>query len=359
MVLRFFIRVTIFSTLVLSPLLLLGQETARDRGRAFATELLTSAKLPGFAVAVSVGDSIVWSEGFGFADVERREPVTPSTRFRIGSVTKLLTAIAAAQLYERGVLDLDSPVQRYVPSFPDKGSTVSTRQLLGHLSGIRHYGRSEFISRVRYSSVEEALGVFKNDSLLFTPGTKYFYSSYGYVLASAVIEKASGLDFLRYLSKEVINRLGMASTVPDYNDPRINQATPYSFDASNNVALDTTFNDNSIRWAAGGFLSTANDLTLLGSSLLKDGVLKPETRRLLVTSQKTSDGKETGVGLGWRIGTDSLGHRFFHHAGVSLGGRAVVMVYPDSKVVVALLTNLSFARIGEKEALLLATMFSK
>jgi len=354
-----FLKAVIAFVVVVAPVNSFGQENALKQGRDFAAELLTKAKLPGLSVAVSVGDSIVWSEGFGFADVERSAAVSPSTRFRIGSVTKLLTAAAAARLYEEGRLELDAPVQRYIPSFPNKAGIITTRQLLGHLSGIRHYGRSEFVNRVHYARVEDALNVFKDDSLGFSPGTKYKYSSYGYVLASAVIENASGLDFLSYVRKEVISRLRMASTMPDYNDPLVDQAKPYSFDSSNNVVFDTTLNDNSIRWAAGGFLSTANDLTLLGSSLLKDGVLKPETRRLLVTSQKTSDGKETGVGLGWRIGTDSLGHRFFHHAGVSLGGRAVVMVYPDSKVVVALLTNLSFARIGEKEALLLATMFSK
>ena len=339
------------------PVILYGQSDAIKQGRTIAEKLLADAKLPGLSIAVSVGDSIVWSEGFGYADVLRKIPVTPAVRFRIGSVTKLFTAAAAARLYEQGRLDLDAPVQTYLPSFPNKGLTITTRQLLGHLSGIRHYGRNEFINLHHYGSVNEALTIFQNDSLLFAPGSKYGYSSYGYVLASAVIEKASGKDFLNYLKDDVFNPLSLKSVGPDYNDTLdTSQAKPYSLDTANNW-VPGIFNDNSNRWAAGGFLSTAEDLTRFGSAILRGGYLKPETRMLLFTSQKTVQGKETGVGLGWRIAKDSLGNRYYHHGGESIGGRAFLLIYPDSKVVVALLTNLSFARIGEKEALALAKHF--
>lgn len=132
--------------LLIFPVLSFGHEDAIKEGRVFAAGLLAEAKLPGLSIAVSVGDSIVWSEGFGFADVQRKIPVTPSTRFRIGSVTKLLTAAVAARLYEQGRLDLDAPVQRYVSSSPDMGKPITSRQLLGHISGIRHYNRSEFFN---------------------------------------------------------------------------------------------------------------------------------------------------------------------------------------------------------------------
>ena len=113
------------------------------------------------------------------------------------------------------------------------------------------------------------------------------------------------------------------------------------------------------RWGAGGFLSTAADLARFGSSLLTDRFLSAETRRLLFTSQKTSDGKETRVGLGWRIAKDSTGKTYFHHGGDSIGGRAFLLIYPDSKVVVCILANLTFARIGETEALRFAKLFSE
>jgi CubicO group peptidase (beta-lactamase class C family) len=352
---RFYVHLFLF----IFPVLLFAQEVQTRQARAFAAKLLAETRVPGLSIAVSVGDSIVWLEGFGLADVSQKIPVTRSTRFRIGSVTKLLTAAAAARLYEQGRLDLDAPVQQYVPSFPDKGKPITTRQLLGHTSGIRHYSRSEFFNRHRYESVSEALTIFQNDSLLFAPGTRYGYSSYGYVLASAVIEAASGKNFLSFLKEEVIEPLSLRSIGPDYNDTLdTSQAKPYSLDSLNSWIIGP-FNDNSNRWAAGGFLSTSEDLVRFGSSLQKDGFLNTDTRKLLFTSQKTSEGKVTGVGLGWRVGKDSLGHQYFHHGGESIGSRAYLLIYPSSNVIVALLANLTFARFGEKEALELAKIFMK
>jgi CubicO group peptidase (beta-lactamase class C family) len=341
------------------PLLLFAEKDAVVQGRLFATNLLAEAKLPGLSIAVYTGDTIIWSEGFGFADLKGKMPITPLTRFRIGSVTKLLTAAAAAKLYEEGRLDLDAPVQEYIHSFPLKEKPITTRQLLGHLSGIRHYGRSEYFNRHNYNSITEALSIFQNDSLNFPPGTKYGYSSYGYVLASAVIETASGKDFLRYLKEDIIEPLSLSSISPDYNDTTDkSQAKPYSLDSLGNWVEGPSIN-NSDRWAAGGWLSTAEDLVRFASLLFKDGYLKEQTRELLVTTQKTAQGTETNVGLGWRIGKDSLGNQYFHHGGESIGGRAFILVYPSSKVVVALLANLTFAQFGEKEALQLAEKFSK
>lgn len=352
-------RAHVILLLLLSPIIAFGQDSAVHRGRTFAATLLTRATLPGLGIAVSVGDSIVWSEGFGYADLQHRIPVTSSTRFRIGSVTKLLTATAAARLSQDGRLDLDAPIQRYVPSFPDKGKTITIRQLLGHRSGIRHYGRGEFLNDRPYRSVGEALMVFQDDTLLFAPGTGYRYSSYGYVLASAAIENAGGKDFLTFLKEDLIDPLSLTSIGPDHNDTSdASQATPYSVD-SLGIFIPGPYNDNSIRWAAGGFLSTANDLVRFGAALLTDRYLNAEVRKVLLASQTTSDGRETGVGLGWRIANDSLGGRYFHHAGESIGGRAILLVYPDSKVVVAILANLTFARFGEKEALELAKLFGR
>jgi serine beta-lactamase-like protein LACTB, mitochondrial len=335
-----------------------SQPNGESRAEALAEDLLMKTGLPGLSITVSRGDSILWSRGFGFADVQQKRTVTSATRFRIGSLAKLFTAAVAARLAQDGLLDLDAPVQRYVPSFPDKGAPISTRQLLGHLSGIRQYGRSEYLNTHHYASVQEALGIFQNDSLLFTPGTKYHYSSYGYVLASAVIEKAAGSDFLRVLKDSLFEVLSLASITPDYNDTSdATQAKPYSLDAENRW-VQGPFNDNSNRWGAGGLLSTAEDLARFGSLLLTDRFLSAGGRSLLFTSQKTADGKETGVGLGWRIAEDSAGAVYYHHGGDSVGGRAFLLIYPGSKVVVAILANLTFARFGEKQALELAKFFT-
>src|SRR5437899_2708143 len=172
------------------------------RERTLVCERLAT-RIPGVQVAVAVNGKLVWSEGFGYADAERKKPVTRETQFRIGSVSKPLTATAVALLYEQGKVDLDAPVQRYVPSFPDKGYPITTRQLAGHLAGIRHYKDQEFFLNRRFATVLDGLAIFQDDSLLFPPGTRFSYSSYGWNLVAAVVEGASGDDFLHYMSTHV------------------------------------------------------------------------------------------------------------------------------------------------------------
>jgi len=157
------------------------------RARAVVCDRLLP-RMPGLQVAVAVAGKLVWSEGFGYADRERKIPVTNATQFRIGSVSKPLTAAGLALLYERRKVDLDAPVQRYVPSFPAKRYPITTRELAGHLAGIRHYQDDEFLLNRHFNTVRDGLTIFERDSLLFPPGTKYSYSSYGWNLIAAVIE---------------------------------------------------------------------------------------------------------------------------------------------------------------------------
>src|SRR5215468_5464606 len=168
---------------------------------------------PGMTVAVALGDRPVFAEGFGRADVENDVPCAPETVFRIASISKPIAAVAVLQLEERGRLSLDDPVRKYVPAFPPKGDAVITlRHVLTHTSGIRHYAPGEMESRAPYRTVTDALAVFKDDPLLFAPGTRYSYSSYAYNMLAAVVEAVSGLGYDAYLKERVFAPAGMAST---------------------------------------------------------------------------------------------------------------------------------------------------
>jgi serine beta-lactamase-like protein LACTB len=304
---------------------------------------------PGMSVAVAVDGKIVWAEGFGLADVEQCVPATPKTKFRIGSTSKPLTSAAAALLYEQGRIDLDAPIQRYVPSFPDKGQVITTRELLGHLGGIRHYNAAEEIeNQKQYSSVTESLARFKDDPLIAPPGTKWRYSTYGYVLVSAVIEGASGQDFLTFMHDKVFLPLGMTDTEADVNDRIIpNRARWYNL-TSDGSYRNSPYADLSYKWAGGGFLSTAEDLVRFGSALLKPGFLRQDTLVLIFSPQKTSAGEKTRTkyGFGWEIhdaGDPDPGNhgamRRFEHGGGAVGSSSVLVIYPDQNVVVAWLHN--------------------
>jgi len=311
---------------------------AEEHARAVAKELLGRG-IPGLAVAVAVDGRIVYSEGFGFADLEERVPVWPTTKFRIGSVSKPLTAVALVQLVEQGKLDLDAPVQKYVPSFPDKGAPITTRMLAGHLGGIRHYKDDENLSAKHYNNVLEGLKIFEADPLVAPPGTKFSYSSYGFNLLSAVVQGASGQDFLSYMHEHVFEPLGLRSTVEDQPAEIIEQRARFYTQPKDQHVLNAPFVDNSYKWAGGGFLSSAEDLVRFGSALLEPGFLKRDSLRLLFTPQKTKDGQETNYGMGWFIGKSTSGQKIFEHSGGSVGGTSELILYPDVHMVVAMVTN--------------------
>jgi len=320
------------------------------RGHAVVCDKLVG-RIAGLQVAVGVDGKLVWSEGFGYADVACKVPVTAETQFRIGSVSKPLTAAALALLYERGKLDLDAPVQRYIPSFPDKGYPITTRQLAGHLAGIRHYRGDEFVLNRRFGSVAEGLTIFQDDSLLFPPGTRFSYSTYGWNLISAVIEGAAGQDFLSFIGHNVFRPLGMTHTAPDRADSLIPNRTLFYERGPDGGFVPAPTVDNSYKWAGGGFVSTAEDLVKFGSALLKPGFLRAETLELLFTSQQTDRGEPTGYGIGWFVSTDSLGHRWVFHGGSSVGGSTAFGVDRDSRIVIAITSNLSDAPLQPGRAI--------
>ncbi len=315
-------------------------EVARANADRQAKEWIARG-IPGLSLTVAVDGKIMYSEGFGYADLEERVPVWPTTKFRIGSISKPLTATALMQLVEAGKLDLDAPVQKYVPSFPDKGAVITARMLAGHLAGIRHYQGDEFNIQRHYANVLDGLKIFENDPLVSPPGTKFNYSSYGYNLLSAVVESAAGENFLAYMQKHVFDAMGLADTAADQNTQIVEQRSRFYEKEKDGTLENAPYVDNSYKWAGGGFLSTSEDLVRFGSMLLQPGFLKADSLKLLFASQKTKSGEETGYGMGWGITKSPSGRVVYEHSGGSIGGSSQLMVYPETHVVVALVTNLT------------------
>ncbi len=314
---------------------------------------------PGLSVAVAIGGEIVWAEGLGEADAENHLPVDPKTRFRIGSLSKLLTAALAARLLEAGKLDLDAPIQLYVPAFPvkDPDRPITPRLLAGHLGGIRHYLPLDFIRPPKtYPNLAEALEMFRDNPLVGPPGTVYNYSSFGYNLLGVALEAAGGGEFGSLVARYVLDPLHLAATTADNPEALIeDRARPYrkaDGGLRNEKPIDSRF-----KLPSGGFLSTATDLARFAAAHEAPGFLKQETLDILFTSQKKASGEETGVGLGWRIAEDPAGRRIYHHGGSIEGGRAMLVLYPDQNLAIAVLTNLSQARYAEAEVGKIADVF--
>jgi CubicO group peptidase (beta-lactamase class C family) len=325
------------------------------KARALIDHEMARTLAPGVSIAVARDGRLLWSEAIGCADLELQVPVERTTRLRIGSVSKPLTAAALGRLVEDGRLDLDAPVQRYVPDFPKKAWPVTTRELAGHLAGVRHYEDGEFEIRDHYPNVRAGLAIFEKDALLFEPGTRFSYSSYGWNLISAVLEAASGEPFLELMQKSVFDPAGLSHTAPDDPAPIVpGRARFYTRNERGDV-VNAGFVDNSYKWAGGGFLSTAEDLVTFAFALLDGRLLRPETVRLLWTSQKTKDGKETGYGLGWSVRDDEMGRRRVYHSGGAQGGTAFLVIYPAERLAAAMIVNSDESFTGE--TLRIAEMF--
>lgn len=315
-------------------------------GRNAIKALRETADIPGMSVAVGIGNTIVWSEGFGYADLEKGTPVSPGTQFRIASVSKLLTAAVVGKMYEQGCIDLDADVRKYVPDWPDKCYDISSRQLAGHLGGIREYRTTDFtiknIDSKRYKNAKEALSIFVEDTLVAPPGTQYNYTSLGYTLLEAALEGASGESFIRYMKRNVLDPLGMRSTLPNHPDSTINRLTTL-------YTRDSKGGNKSIRnlrptykFAGGGYVSTAEDLARFGMAHLGPGFLKASTLEMMFQTQYLKTGEPTGVGIGWVVNDrDPWGRRIWYHNGNQPGARPVLIVYPDHNLVIAITTNVT------------------
>ena len=292
------------------------------------------------SISVYVGDEMVWSKGYGYSDLKNQIPIDPSkTKFRIGSVSKTLTASALGILMQEGKVDPDAVIQKYVSHFPDKNWPITVRQVAGHIAGIRHYRGNEFMSRKKYETINEGLKIFENDPLLFEPGTRYQYSSYGWNLISAVIEGASGYDFLPYMKSVVFDHLKMSNTEADWADEDISNRTKFYVwsDGSNKEA---PYVDNSYKWAGGGFIGTTEDLILFGAAHLDYDYLNEETQQKLMFPQKTTDGESTDYGMGWSYSQHNDTH-WVGHSGGSVGGSTMFLINKQHRMVIAYAINRS------------------
>src|SRR5882762_8957838 len=195
LVLRLFVVLLVAAAAVSAQQKSLSPEKRLEIEKAVLS-FMSANSVPGIGAAVVFDGEPVWSAGFGMADLEDSAPATSATLFRLGSLSKPITATAILQLWERGKLDLDAPVQKYCPAFPQKEWPITSRELLGHLGGVRHYnpdGKGDIPedSARHFASMDESLQIFAADPLVAKPGTKFNYSTYGYTLLGGVLEGAA------------------------------------------------------------------------------------------------------------------------------------------------------------------------
>lgn len=308
---------------------------------------MSRANIPGLSVALASAGEIVYTAGFGLADVENYVPAKAQTVYRTASIAKVMTAVGIMQLVEAGKLSLDAPIQRYVPAFPAKPWTITVRQLLNHQSGIRHYRNQDEIDSTRhFPDLLPALRLFQNDPLAGEPGTLVRYTTYGYVLLGAAIELAAGQRYLEYLRQHIFVPAGMERTRQDHLYSLVpNRAHGYTLTRAG-VLQNCALADTSNKIPGGGLLSTPEDLVRFALAFRRGALLRNGYADMMMLPSKLKDGRATNLGLGWKL-TAVDGRKAVWHDGGQQGVSTILLLLPKEGVAIALMCNLERAALRD------------
>jgi CubicO group peptidase (beta-lactamase class C family) len=314
------------------------------------TDAMSEQHIPAVTVAIARDDRLVYSRAFGSSDLENSVPATTETLIRSASIAKPITAVAAMTLVESGKLDLDAPVQRYCAPFPAKQWPITTRELLGHTSGIRHYNPGEPENTRHYKWTADGFALFAADPLLFPPGSAFQYSTYGYSVVGCVIEGASGMRFQDYVAQRVLKPAGMTHTFVD----DVFEIVPHrarGYQKVDGQVKNAILMDSSYKIAGGGYVTSAEDLVSFGMALLDDKLLKASTRAQMWTATPVSG--SSAYGLGFSLPD---GGKFVTHTGGQAGTTTRLLIIPQARFVLALMANMDNVQLTEMARALVTQM---
>lgn len=304
---------------------------------------------PGCAVGVAQNGQTLFSKAYGMADLEHHVPNTPSTLFEAGSISKQFVAAAIGLLVQDGKLSLDDDVRKYVPELPNYGETITLRHLLTHTSGLRDWGSVAAISGWGRSSRTHdhahVLDILSRQSALnFSPGERYSYSNSGYNLAAIIVGRVSDLSFAEFSEERIFQPLGMTSTQWRDDYTRIVEGRSAAYSAEN----DSTFSINrpiEHVHGNGGLLTTVHDLLIWNEALESGRLGGSELVEMMHETGQLNNGRSISYALGLFEGT-SHGLRVVSHTGATSGYRAYLGRYPEQRLSVALLCNVTNASPG-------------
>ena len=314
---------------------------------SIASAILRRGRVAAMSIGVVRGRDTLVMKGYGMADVENEVPATAQTVYRIGSVTKQFTSVAAMQLVEQGKLSLDDDITKYVPNAPTRGRRILVRHLLNHTSGIPSYtdvgGGFGRVMRLDLPH-DSLLAVIRDDSLQFEPGSHFYYNNTGYYLLGMIIERVTGKRYGDYLRDVLFTPNGLTATIYCSEAPLIkHRARGYNGGATltnaDYISMDLPF-------AAGSLCSTVGDLVawtclLHGGKLVSASSFTTMTRPVKLTS-----GRPMSYGFGLQV--DTLGaHRRIHHGGGINGFISELAHYPDDSLTVVVLSNTAPAPSNE------------
>jgi D-alanyl-D-alanine carboxypeptidase len=297
------------------------------------------------AVLVAKDGRVVFGRAYGLADRERGIPNTRRTRFRIGSMNKMFTAVAILQLVEAGTLKLTAPLGTYLPDYPNRevATKVTIHQLLTHTGGTGNFPFLEFLAhRNELRTLADYLKRHGKRGLEFEPGSRWAYSSYGFLLLGAVIENVTGRSYHDYVQQHVYAPAGMTRSGSLPEDQAVpDRSIGYTKPPGTTAWIPNTHTLPYRGTSAGGGYSTVEDLARFAHALLSHTLLGPDATRLLITAKaKASLTPGARYAYGFEDARGPDGNGWVGHGGVAPGMNADVRIYPKSGYVIAVLANI-------------------
>jgi CubicO group peptidase (beta-lactamase class C family) len=307
---------------------------------------------PSLSAAISVNGQIVWANAVGFEDIGQKIPASAATAYRLGSTAKAVTSVLAGVLIDKGAIDLEAPLSRYMPDLAAPMAGLTVRQIMSHTGGVRNYRLCfcfpawENLSTRHFDGPQrEILRGYEADPLIFKPGEGFAYTSLGYNAIGGVIEAASGAGFGAALQKMVTGPLGMTATALEDGRAGPARAIPYETEPGQFKSAFPV--DNSNKYPSGGMIGSPSDMTRLGHAMIAASLFSAATRDRLIDPQELKDGtpNDQGYALGWRYnpkaelsGGKRVTRRYGHH-GTAQGATSFFQIYPDEGVVVSVMMN--------------------
>ena len=294
---------------------------------------------PGAAVLVARDGQVLMRRAYGAASVELGVPLRPEHVFRIGSITKQFTAVAILMLVEEGRISLDDEITRFFPDYPTQGRRITVEHLLTHTSGIRSYtAMPEYRARMRQDLPRDSLlAGFREQPMDFAPGEDWRYNNSGYALLGAIIERVTGIPYAEFLRTRIYSQLGMRNTGYETRDAVIPGRVD-GYQREDDGVRPADYVSMSLPYAAGALVSTVDDLLLWQQAVAQGRLLSPDTWRRAFQEFRLADGRGSGYGFGWFLGTVA-GQPSIEHGGDINGFSSNGLWIPSARLHVVVLAN--------------------
>jgi CubicO group peptidase (beta-lactamase class C family) len=301
---------------------------------AIARGALRNQHLAGLSIAIARNGQILYARGYGYRNIAKRQPATPSTIYNIASITKQFTAACVMLLQQDGKLNVDDPIAKFLPGFPH-GEQITIRELLNHTSGLADYLD---ILRPSELSIPRILAAVEKAPLRFKPGTRYEYSNTNYVLAGVIVAKAAGMRFDEFLTKRIIEPSGLHSTSIGTTPIDLPHGAPGYTVINGKTVLTAPQGVGVLDYPDGGVNTTVLDLTKWDEALDSGRVVNKKLLAMMMTPGP--HGHETTYRYGFGLSIDSaFGHREISHQGEWTGYSGENVTFPDDGIAIVLLSN--------------------